>query len=174
MKTKTLMTIAVASTFGLAAAAFAGSSHEVITPLSVNESGPVIVSNDKGFSGNQHMSAIGSSASEAGGTLSGSYSDSSGFMGNDSSSASLETDESLALADEGIYSDFYVVSWSPVAIESWDYYVISDGSLSGEDLYVFAPTHELALVPSATDEMVYELVMLPASLGTTSDEAAGG
>jgi hypothetical protein len=44
MKTKTLIGIAVASTFGWAASTYAGSSHEVITPLSVSEAGEVLPS----------------------------------------------------------------------------------------------------------------------------------
>ena len=177
MKSKTLVTIAVASTFGWSAATFAGSGHEVITPLSVNETGEVVVSNDKGFSSRDRISAIGVSSQESGsGALSGSYSDSSGFSGN-SESASLAFEDSVALADEGIYSDFYVVSWTPLTIESWDYYVIDTSDMGelalSEEPAFLMPTHELALIPSESDEMIYELALVPLTFDGSSDGATG-
>src|SRR5688572_26962383 len=119
MKTKTLMTMAVAGTFGLSAAAFAGSNHEVVTPFSISEAGENIFAYQKGFSGSDDQSLMASASDEASGSVNGNAlisSESSGSM-----------DESLALADEGIYSDFYVVSWTPVVVESWDLYVINTG-----------------------------------------------
>lgn len=177
MKSKTVVTIAVASTFGWSAAAFAGSGHEVVTPLSVNETGETFVSNHKGFSSPERISAIGVSSQESGsGTLSGSYSDSSGFSAN-SESASLASEDSIALADEGIYSDFYVVSWTPVTIESWDYYVIDTGDMGelalSDEASFLMPTHELALIPSESDEMIYELALVPLTFDGSSDDATG-
>src|SRR5687768_2091452 len=105
MKTKTLIGIAVASTFGWAASTYAGSSHEVITPLSVSEAGEVLPSTASGGFGSSELMAATASTS----TL----------------------DETLTLANEGVYSDFYVVS-APAIVESWDYYVI-DTTLPSTD-----------------------------------------
>ena len=150
MKSKTLIAVAVASTFGFSAGAFAGSKHEVMTPLSVNETGEVIVSQSKGFSSHYVSTpSIGSTSVEASG--------STGF--SSSESASLSMDESLALGDQGVYSDFYVVSFTPATIETWDLYVIDGDQLSMSDESL--PSHELALVPSSSDEMVYDLVLMP-------------
>ena len=159
MKRKTLMTMAVAGTFGLSAAAFAGSGHEVITPFSVSESGQNIVSHEKGFSESYHQSSLGSTSSEAGGWVSGSN-DSS--MLSSESTASLGSSDSYALADEGIYSDFYIVSFEPVALESWDVYVINTGDMNelaaADEFEIGVPTHELALISNG-DSM--ELVLVP-------------
>ena len=134
MKSKTLISIAIAGTFGLSTAAFAGSGHEVITPFSPNESGPAIFQSDRGFGSTDRMASTGSTSDHAGGTVSGSVSsDGSQFLSGDHS-ASLSSDEgfsmddSLAAADEGIYSEYYLVSWTPITVDSWDYYVIDTGS----------------------------------------------
>ena len=151
MKTRTLISLALASTFGWSAGAFAGSSHEVMTPLSVNESGPVTISHEKGFSGQQpDMAPLGVTSSSASASIGGSFGE----------SAALTPDESLALGDEGIYSDYYVVSWAPVSVQ--EYYIIDSDQLSwNDDAFSLSPTHELALVPSSSDEMVYDLVLVP-------------
>ena len=162
MKTKTLMSLAVASTLGFSATAFAGNTHEVMTPLSVNESGEVILRNYPGFSGPQH-DAIGGTSASAGGSVSGSFSSQElSSSSSISSDASLSLDDQIALGDQGIYSDYYVVSWTPVAVETWDYYIIPDQlSFNDDEGFSSAPTHELALVPSSSDEMVYDLVLVP-------------
>ena len=167
---KTLITIAVASTFGWSAAVFAGPSHtahEVITPASPNEAGEMMNWTSSGFRSNHQASAVGgTSLDEAGGALSGAYSDSSGISGSEDF-ATLSADESLALADQGIYSDFHVVTFEPATIQGWDYYVLDTAgsdqlALHGET-YLLMPTHELAIVPSTSDEMIYELVLVQTS-----------
>lgn len=150
MKTKTLMTMAVAGAFGLSAAAFAGPNHEVITPFSVSESGQNIVVQKKGFHDSYEQSAVGATSDAASAWL------------RSASSGSLSMDESIALANEGIYSDFYVVSYTPVMVESWDLYVLDT---SGSMEFAAAdestlPTHELALI-SSDDGMSYELALVP-------------
>jgi hypothetical protein len=174
MKSKTLIGIAVASTFGWSAASYAGAGHEVVTPFSPNESGEVIFNYKQGFDSAQPIGALSDSGS---GTLTGSSSEalSSGTtfsqIGDESASLSMQSDSFAAAADEGIYSDYYLVSLTPVAVESWDYYVIDDGGsaqlVAISDYDVWLPTHELALIPSASDEMVYELVLVP----TFTDDA---
>ena len=166
MKSKTLIGIAVASTFGWSAASYAGTGHEVVTPFSPNESGEVIFSYKQGF---DSASSIGGLSDHGSGMVSGSsaqsLNDGTNFSLNDTTSFGMGS-ESLAAADEGIYSDYYLVTWAPVAVESWDYYVIDDGgstqlvAISDNDVLLL-PTHELALVPSASDEMIYELVLMP-------------
>lgn len=177
MKSKTLITMAVASTFGWSAAAFAGSGHEVMTPLSVNESGEVLISQEQGFGSKKSIEmASASSVDTAIGGLSESYSRSSGFF-DSGETASLTPDESLALGADGVYSDFYVVSWTPIVSESWDYYVIDTSGVDQlaaiEESYLLLPTHELALIPSQTDEMVYELALVPITFDAMSDAALG-
>jgi hypothetical protein len=176
MKSKTLITMAVASTFGWSAA-FAAPSHEVITPFSPNESGEQIFTYQEGFGSSDHLASVGSISDEAGGTLSGSVSDADDSLalgderatddslaladesGMDESLAladdSLGTDESLALADEGIYSDYYLVSWTPVTAEAWDIYLIdtgtSDALAAGDEMYFVSPAFEVVSAPVMID-----------------------
>ncbi|HYC45970.1 MAG TPA: hypothetical protein VED01_10870 [Burkholderiales bacterium] len=177
MKTKTLVAVAVASTFGWSASAFAGSGHEVVTPLSVNESGEVLAQDPShiGFSGQQDdMTALGATSDYGSGEIGGSFSEShalssdfmgsSGFPSSANETASLSMDESLAAADQGIYSDYYLVSWTPVAVETWDVYLIdADQIASNDEAFAILPTHELALIPSSSDEVVYDVVLTPIS-----------
>ena len=173
MKTKTLMTMAVASTIGLSAAAFAGSGHEVITPFSVSEAGENIFTYKKGFSGQQQQLALGSTSHEASGWVSSSSSDSSSISSE--STASLGMAESLALSDDGSYSDFYVVSFMPVIVESWDLYVIETGDMNelaaADASEIGMPTHELALI-SSDDGSTMELALVPMD-ELSSSEAVG-
>ena len=141
MKAKTLMTMAVAGTFGLSAAAFAENAHAGFTPFSANESGDAITA----LKDHQQLSARGSTSHDVtASAASESYSESS------SATASLGMGESLALADDGVYSDYYIVSWTPVMVESWDVYLIDMGSadeLAAADS-ISMPRHELATVSS--------------------------
>ena|SRR5688572_16747593 len=115
MKTKALIGIAVASTFGWATSTYAGSSHEVVTPLSVSDAGEVLpMTSSSRFVSSEPTSWVGSTSGAAA-SSNGSFSEST------ASSSTLE--ESIAMADQGIYSDVYFVS-APVMVESWDYYVI--------------------------------------------------
>ncbi len=163
MKSKTLITMAVASTFGWSAA-FADSSHEVITPFSPNESGEQIFTYQEGFGSNSHLASVGSISDEAGGSLSGSVSDADDnlALGDESGNESLafaddsfDMDESLALADEGIYSDYYLVSWTPVTAEAWDIYLIdtgtSDALAAGDGMYLVSPAFEVVSAPVMID-----------------------
>ena len=140
MKTKALIGIAVASTFGWAASTYAGSSHEVITPLSVSEAGEVLPSTASGGFGSSELTTASTSSA---------LPDSSASFSESTASAST-LDESLTLANEGVYSDFYVVS-APVVIESWDYYVIDTTLPSSEQVAMPLDIH---LVP-AYDVVVF-------------------
>jgi hypothetical protein len=167
MKSKTLIGIAVASTFGWSAASYAGAGHEVVTPFSPNESGEVIFSYKQGFDSAQPIGALSDHGSGVVmGSSSETLSDGTTVSQSSDESASLRMgSDSLAAADEGIYSEYYLVSLTPAAVETWDYYVIDDGGSSQlvaiSDYDVWLPTHELALVPSESDEMIYELVLVP-------------
>lgn len=168
MKTKTLMTMAVASTFGLSAAAFAGSGHEVVTPFSVSESGETIYQEKQGFGSSDHQIALGSTSDEAGGSLS--YSESA-----TESSASLGTGDSFAFADDGSYSDFYVVSWTPVMVETWDVYLIpieSEELASADTSEIGMPTHELALVTDEAGNLEVALAEIPSDESSLEVAAA--
>ena len=179
MKTKALIAIAVSSTFGWSAAAFAGAGHEVVTPFSPNESGEVLSQLQQQGFGSTQPSAIGALSDYGSGTLSGSQgsmSSSRSFSGVGDESASLSIDDSFAAADQGIYSDYYVIGWAPTTVETWDYYVIDDGGtpelVAIGEIDALMPTHELALVPSASDEMIYELALVPVTFGEMSEDAA--
>ena len=172
---KTLISMTVASTLGWSAAVFAGSGHEVMTPYSPNEAGETRYSLEKIFGSSPSKQARDSMHSSA--TLRGSSSDTIGVAASVDEQASLSRGDSLALADEGIYSDFYVVAFEPMTMESWDYYVLTtDGSdaFAANDQYWLLPTHELALVPSASDEMIYDLVLVTASYGEITAELGSG
>jgi hypothetical protein len=186
---KTLITMALASTFGWSSAVFAGpghSAHEVITPASPNEAGQSMAWSIPDSHSSQQASAVGTTSDHAGGSLSGSYSDSSGLTGSDES-ASLSMDESLALGDEGIYSDFYVATFEPTTLDGWDYYVLdtdgwqfaaiddtegSDQLAASDDSYLIL-AHDLALIPSE-DEMVYELALVPTDFDDMTVEFGSG
>ena len=175
MKSRTLMKIAVAGAFGLSTAAIAGPSHEVLTPYSPNEAGETSFSMEKIFGSSSK--AVGSTSARAGGEVSGSYSG-DGIAGNVDQRAALDMDETLALADEGIYNDFYVVSYEPASLSGWDYYVLdtaaSDRLALSEEPYWLMPTHDLALIPSTTDEMVYDVVLVPATFADVTAEFGSG
>ena len=158
MKSKTLISLAVASAFGWSAAAFAGPGHEVVTPYSPNESGENIFVHQEGFGSTDHMASIGMTSDPAGGTVSGSVSsgiDHSASFSSDQALSGMDeslalsdegfgTGDSLALADDGSYSEYYLVSWTPVIVETWDVYLIEpssdqlalseEGSFMGEQL----------------------------------------
>jgi hypothetical protein len=154
MKAKILMTMAVAGTFGLSAAAFAENAHAG-SPFSVNETGSVI---DE-MKSHHALSAHGSTSSEAIASV-GSYG-----SGNSELSAS-SSDESLAAASDGIYSDYYIVSWTPATVEVWDVYLIDTGSsdelAASESMSFGMPTHELAVVSDDSGSLDLALIELPA------------
>lgn len=165
MRSKTLIAAAVVSTIGWSAASFAGPSHEVVTPFSPNESGENVFSYQQGFGSGSSSIAMGAMSDHGSGTLSGSYSSSSSaYSTNGGETASIETDANLAAADEGLYSDYYVVGLAPMTDESWNYYVIDDGGtptvIGLNDFDVWIPD-QLVLIPSNSDEMTYELALIP-------------
>jgi hypothetical protein len=176
MKSKTLIAITVASTLGCSAAAFAGSSHHAVMPSSPNESGENVFSYQNGFGPHDLSSPVGAMSDSGTGMVSGSYrSGPSNFSSNADDSAAIGSDESLAAADEGPYSDTYVVSLIPRS-NSWDDYAIDDRDSSdmtaASDVYLWMPTQEqVVLIPSAStsDEMVYELALIP----MTSSDGSG-
>jgi hypothetical protein len=182
MKSKTLITMAVASTFGWSAASFAGAGHEVVTPFSPNESGEVIFSYKQGFGSSDQLGATGSVSDSGAGTVSGSHSGLSGGTNGytDAGDATGSFSDSLAAADQGVYSDYHIVGFTPMSVQTWDYYLIDNGGTPelvaiGGDFDVWMPTHELALVPSASDEMIYELALVPTTFGEMSmtDDLSG-
>ena len=132
MKSKALITMAVASTFGWSAGAFAGSSHEVQTPFSVTESGPNVIAQHSTFESSSMSSAMSESISHDTGH---------NLQLSDSSDWSASFDQ-MAEADLG---DGYLVSWT-------DYYLF-DVSSSDElatlgDTYFLVPVDYVAFVPS--------------------------
>jgi hypothetical protein len=132
MKSK-LITMAVASTFGWSAGAFAANGHEVITPFSVNDTGEVLPQQQSAaFTGRNALPHAALTPS----TSSSSYSDTSGTFSSQDQSASLNMDESLALSD-GIYSDVYVVNWTPTTSEDWMSYVQPQMAQGAADVVIY-------------------------------------
>jgi hypothetical protein len=139
MKSKTLIAAAVASTFGLATAAFAGAGHEVMTPSSPNESLPsAVLSQHHGFHSDSLSSAMAPSESliEATGH---------DLALSDTSDWSASYDQ-MAEADIG---DVYLIGFAPM--DSWDYYVLDDQggdtlALIDGDTYYLVPFETVALV----------------------------
>jgi hypothetical protein len=148
MKSKTLMTIAVASTIGWAAGAFAGSSHEVQTPLSVNDTGEVIVAQHNGGFGSSDRMASAPSYSHHAAGMTGTYTNDASAISSGDEFASLNMDETLAL-DEGVYSDFYLVGWTPSASDDWMSYtaaIEAGHQFAAIDDVVFVPAYDIALI----------------------------
>jgi len=137
MRYKTLMALAVAGAVGWSVNTLAGSGYEVSTPSAANETGPVVMSHASSHSGTMSTSEapIVLSLSESSSSIiDHGYTDDSAIGATaDSGSgsvtsdqfASLSDEDTLALADDGIYTDFYRVSYTPIA--GWDYYVLDDG-----------------------------------------------
>ena len=136
MKSKTLITMAVASTFGWSAGVFAGPSHEVMTPFSPNESGANVVSQHQGFESSSISIAMGPSESPAEAT-------GHELALSDSSDWSASFDQ-MAEAD---VTDVYLIGFAPM--DSWDYYVLDSETgdtlaLIGEETYYLVPLEEIA------------------------------
>ena len=137
MKSKTLITMAVASTFGLSAAAFAGSGHQVLTPSSPNESYPSAVLNEQGQFHGSFSTAMAPSDS---------ISETTGhdLALSDSSDWSASFDQ-MAEADAG---DIYLIGFAPM--DSWDYYLIEDSSDSlaslDSETYYLVPVDYIVLI----------------------------
>jgi hypothetical protein len=139
MKSRTLITLAVASTFGWSAGAYAGSSHEVQTPFSVSENGPNIVAAHHGF-GSGHMSTAAASSDIV--------AQDTGYLElSDATDWSASFDQ-MAEADTG----GYLVSGTPAAMDGRDYSVIdidsSDQLAMGDETGVVMPIDYIALLPS--------------------------
>ena len=149
MKSKTLITIAVASTFGWSAATLAATGHEVITPFSVSESGENIVQQHRdGFDSYRHR-ASSESLSQPGVNNAERYTASSDTFTNEDSVAALNMDESLAL-DDGIYSDVYTVAWTPSSSDDWMNYIEVPPAkqLAVSDDMTLVPAYRISLMPS--------------------------
>jgi hypothetical protein len=139
MKSK-LITLAVAGAFGWSAGAFAGTGHEVITPFSVNDAGEVLPQQHSG--GFASSSSLSQDASMISSSTSG---EASGTFSSADQSASLNMDESLAL-DEGIFTDVYVVSWTPATSEDWMSYTEPDQMALSDDGTEYVASYDIVIV----------------------------
>ena len=156
IKSKTLITMAVASTFGLSAAAFAGNGHEVVTPFSPNEFGNVSITQEL-LQKSEHMTSIGSTSSHAGGTVTGS---SESFGSLEPSASGESSMDWMALGDQGIYSDYYLVSLTPELGDQWEYYLIDvdPEQLSfSEETYFLMPTYDVVLIEDMGQDVASDL-----------------
>lgn len=144
MRYKTLVAVAVAGAFGLSASAFAGPNTG---PVSVNENTPWL---------SQHFFPL--SSSELG--THGYSSEAGGMVIIEQLStvepAVLTEEDTLALADLGIYSDFYRVSFTPIAVDRWDHYVlspVSGGEYAAAEFYVFTPGDVVYMLDFSSAEL---------------------
>jgi hypothetical protein len=160
MKSKTLIALALASTFGVAASAFAGADHEVITPISVNESGPVIVSQQHGMRSGQdafvseQISSVDPFTANIGGL---DLSDATDW------SASYDRMAEANIAGDGLATDSFLVTWTPVTDQGWDYYII-DMQPVADEVALSDSAHDY----SATDD--YVALNMPDELGLSENE----
>jgi len=157
MKSKTLITMAVASTFGFSAAAFAGNGHEVMTPFQPNEGGYVSVQHEGGLGSRSHTQDIGSTTSEAGGNAMGSSSFDQ-FAWSDQGASSPE--DWMTLGDEGVYSEYYLVSLTPGINEASDYYLIDLGAdevASAEEILFLTPTYDVVFIQDMSEDIASDL-----------------
>jgi hypothetical protein len=130
---KTLIALGVTCTLGVGAAFAASTPY----PVSVGDSAPWMQSERQtSMIPSDTRTHMGSTSSSAGGSVSGTVSDLNGGDQMRFSGTTHDDGATLALADEGVYSDFYTVSRVPVQ-EQWDYYLISP--TSSEDVYVMSP-----------------------------------
>jgi hypothetical protein len=141
MKSK-LITMAIASTFGWSAGAFAATGHEVITPFSVNDAGAVMPQQHSGG-----FAASSSRSHDASMMSIPSYGNASGTLSSADQSASLNMDENLAL-NEGIFSDVYVVSWTPAGSDWMSYVQPKQLALSGDGTSYIA-SYDIVVVEPA-------------------------
>ncbi|MGZ5145727.1 MAG: hypothetical protein ACXWCP_19440 [Burkholderiales bacterium] len=176
MKSKALITMAVASTFGWSATALAATGHEVITPFSVSESGENIVQQHReGFDSYRHRASSDSFSRERGVMNTERYSASSDTFTNEDSAAALNMDESLAL-DEGIYSDVYAVAWTPASWDDWMSYieVPPAGQLALSDDITLVPAYQISFMPSGVFAPTQEELVAQALADMPYDSAEVG
>jgi hypothetical protein len=160
MKSKTLISMAIASTFGLSTAAFAGNGHEVMTPYQPNEGGYVSLQ-QHGFGSDKHMQSFGSTGSEAGGSVAGgsthdSFSSSFDQSASMSDGSTGDTEDWMALGEDGSYSNYYLVGIPSTFDDSWDYYLIDTGSeelASADEVLFLAPTYDVVVIESMSDDV---------------------
>jgi len=127
-----------AGAFGLSASAFAGSTHEVMTPMSVNETGPVLASQHDRL-GSRNMAGIDVHTANLG-----------GLELSDATDWSASYDQ---MAEADLSTDAFLVSWTPVTLEGWDYYVVDMQPASNE--LAFADEYSYSMIgPLALDEQL--------------------
>ncbi|HEV7394647.1 MAG TPA: hypothetical protein VGO08_23635 [Burkholderiales bacterium] len=176
MKSRTLVTMAVASTFGWSAAALAATGHEVITPFSVSETGENVVQQHRqGFDSHRHRASSDSFSREPGVMNAERYSASSDTFTNEDSVAALNMDENLGL-DEGIYSDVYVASWTPASSDDWMSYIEMPpaGQLALSDDITLVPAYEISFMPSGVLAPTQEELVARALVDMPYDSAEVG
>jgi hypothetical protein len=154
MKSKTLSAMAVAAAVGLSASAFAGSTHEVMTPMSPNESGSSLAVLEHSLSSSHHqMSASLSPHSSSVDSFSGNV---GGLELSEATDWSASYDQMAEASDYSFSPDAYMVSWTPISIDGLDYYLIDMepiSFISAEELAFF--TDEGALGLSTGDEVAF-------------------
>jgi hypothetical protein len=166
MKSKTMIAIAAASTFGWAAAAHAGTGQHASWVAAGDEQYPPMMMFDgqstPGIASRsmQTDESMGSTSATTMGLVGGSFprDDALGSAprssGADSEMSGLDTPDARA-ADSGVYSEYYVVTWMPA---------------SGSDQHV----HTIALAPESEallslndDDLIasnYDVILLPADV----------
>jgi hypothetical protein len=105
---------------------------------------------------------VGATFGRVGGTVSG-YGHAAAGGAIDAEGADWTADtsleDSIVLADEGIYSDYYIVTWTPATAGEWDAYVahIDDSAPLGDlamggDTYVLTQRYDIFLLPAEGED----------------------
>ena len=131
-----------------------------MTPYQPNEGGYVSVVQEPGFGSSTHAQSIGSTSSEAGGSVMGSTSESLDQSASASDRSLSGSEDWMALADEGIYSGFYVVGLNSGLDDSWDYYLVDLGSdqfASADEIYFLTPTYDIVLIEDLSQDIQSDL-----------------
>jgi hypothetical protein len=164
MKSKTMIGIAAASTFGWAAAAHAGTGqHASWVAAGEERYPPMMMFNGRSTPGIASRSmqtdeSMGSTSANTMDSVGGSFprddslSSAPRFSGGDSQMSGLDTPDARA-ADSGVYSDYYVVTWMPASESDRNVYTIAlapenETLLSLNDDDLIASTYDVILLPA--------------------------
>jgi hypothetical protein len=113
----------------------------------------------EGFSSPSAMSSTGSTSSTAGGEVMGTFSP--GFDSTSSSDWTMSgMDESSSWNDDGTFTEYWLVSFTPDAASGSDYYMIepsSDELVSGDAVYYLMPTYDIVLIEDLSGDIPSDL-----------------
>jgi hypothetical protein len=183
MVSKSLIGVAIASTFGWAAAAYAGPDHQTssISGMEAQQSPTVMYDAHPAQSptmdwtvthselGGSPLSAdegVGSSSLSGGGTVGGSFPSAGIDPAPRFDSAGNEV-SAIDRASQGIYSEYYLVSLNPATASDWESYVIAMEPAQSEMLVMLddgASDTLVILDDGAYMASTYDVILLPSDV----------